>query len=72
MPTFNLIGSKNFPGMIESAFVLNCGWVQRSLWSILRPILPRPAVERISLYDKKDMGEVFDLDRLPIGKLTFP
>ena len=48
--------------------MINAGWVQRSLWSILRPILPRPAVERISLVDKnKDMGEVFDLDRLPQG-----
>ncbi|ORX35043.1 hypothetical protein BD324DRAFT_603887 [Kockovaella imperatae] len=66
VPIFNVIGSKNFPGMIESAFVINAGWVQRSLWSILRPILPKPAVERISLVDKtKDMGEVFDLDRLP-------
>ena len=68
MPTFNQIGSKNFPGMIESAFVINAGWGQRSLWKILRPILPRPAVERIGFVDKLDhMNEVFDLDRLPQG-----
>ena len=57
--------------MVEAAYVVNAGWTQKSLWNIVKKILPKTALERIRFIDQpSQLEEIFDLDRLPKGKLT--
>jgi hypothetical protein len=68
-PKLGDVGSKNFPGTVEVAYVVNAGWTQKGLWSVIQKVIPKTAVERIRFANSsKDLDEVFDLDRLPIGQ----
>ena len=68
LPTLGAVGPKNFPGMVDTAYIVNAGWTQRRLWQVLQKILPRSTMEKIRLLDTPaQVGEFFDLDRLPKG-----
>ena len=68
LPSLAKIGTRNFPGLIQSIFVVNAGWTQRSLWKIVKPVLPRHSIERIKFIDKPDqLAEYFHIERLPTG-----
>lgn len=68
LPTLFDVGSRNFPGQVESIFIINAGWKQRSLWSIIRPILPHSASDRVMFVDRQSqLEDAFRLDRVPIG-----
>jgi len=52
--------------MLQSIFVVNAGWTQRSLWGMIKGVIPRSATERIKFIDKPaGLAEYFDLARLP-------
>ena len=67
-PVLGAVGPKNFPGMIDVAYIVNAGWTQRSLWRVIQKVLPRSAMDKISFLDTPgQVEEFFDLDRLPQG-----
>jgi len=66
IPALAKVASRNFPGMLQSIFVVNAGWTQKSLWSMIKGIIPRSATERIKFLDKpSDLTEYFDPAKLP-------
>ncbi|ORY27316.1 hypothetical protein BCR39DRAFT_538312 [Naematelia encephala] len=66
LPTLLSVGHNNFPGIFESVFVVNAGWTHRSMWTVVKRILPRSALEKVNFLDAKgDLDKVFDLDQLP-------
>ncbi|WWC85533.1 uncharacterized protein L201_000397 [Kwoniella dendrophila CBS 6074] len=66
LPTLLSVGHNHFPGMIESVYVVNTGWTHRSMWNVVKRILPRSALEKVAfLDDKPSLEAVFDLDKLP-------
>ncbi|WWC57804.1 uncharacterized protein I303_100339 [Kwoniella dejecticola CBS 10117] len=66
LPTLLSVGHNNFPGMIESVYVVNAGWTHRSMWNIVKRVLPKSALEKVAFLDDKPSVEaVFDLDKLP-------
>ncbi len=68
LPTVGAVVPKNFPGMIDAAYIVNAGWTQRSLWKVVQKVVPKSAMEKIRFLDgPSDVEEFFDLDRLPKG-----
>lgn len=68
LPTLGAVGPKNFPGMIDAAYIVNAGWTQRSLWKVTQKLVPKSAMEKIRFLDSSnEVEEFFDLDRLPKG-----
>ncbi|EIW72945.1 hypothetical protein TREMEDRAFT_25037 [Tremella mesenterica DSM 1558] len=66
LPTLLSVGHNNFPGMFEGVFVVNAGWTHRSMWSVIKRVLPRSALDKILFLDgPARTEEIFDLDRLP-------
>ncbi|WWD06086.1 hypothetical protein V865_004171 [Kwoniella europaea PYCC6329] len=66
LPTLLSVGHNHFPGMIESVYVVNAGWTHRSMWNVIKRVLPRSALEKVAFLDNKENLEaVFDLDKLP-------
>ncbi|WWC67100.1 uncharacterized protein I206_101007 [Kwoniella pini CBS 10737] len=66
LPTLLSVGHNHFPGMIESVYVVNAGWTHRSMWNIIKRVLPKSALEKVAfLDDKASLEAVFDLDKLP-------
>ncbi|WVW81458.1 hypothetical protein I302_103452 [Kwoniella bestiolae CBS 10118] len=66
LPTLLSVGHNNFPGMIESVYVVNAGWTHRSMWNVVKRVLPKSALEKVAFLDTKQALEsVFDLHRLP-------
>ena len=69
LPALTKVGSKNFPGMVQAVFIVNAGWTQRSLWSIVRRVVSKAAVERIKFIDEpSELADYFDLSELPSGE----
>jgi hypothetical protein len=55
--------------MIEAVFVVNAGWTHRSMWNVVKRVLPRAALEKFSFLDSPAaIDEVFDLHHLPRGE----
>ena len=55
--------------MLQSIFVVNAGWTQRSLWGMIKGVIPRSATERIKFIDSPaGLAEYFDLAGLPISE----
>ena len=68
LPTLGAVGPKNFPGMVDTAYIVNAGWTQRRLWQLVQKILPRSTMEKIRVLETPaQVEEFFDLDRLPKG-----
>jgi hypothetical protein len=66
IPALAKVASRNFPGMLQAIFVVNAGWTQRSLWSMIKGVIPRSATERIKFIDKpSQLTEYFDPVKLP-------
>ncbi|WVQ82912.1 hypothetical protein IAT38_005048 [Cryptococcus sp. DSM 104549] len=66
LPTLLSVGHNSFPGMIEAVYVVNAGWTHRSMWGVIKRVLPRSALERVVFLDTKEtLEEVFDLEKLP-------
>lgn len=69
LPALTKVGSRNFPGMVQAVFIVNAGWTQRSLWTIVRKVVPKAAVERIKFVDTPgELGQYFDMAKLPPGE----
>ena len=69
LPTLLSVGHNDFPGLFESVFVVNTGWGQRSMWSIVKRVLPRSALDKIMFLDNhEDVAAAFELDHLPKGR----
>ncbi|KAK8844596.1 hypothetical protein IAR55_006443 [Kwoniella newhampshirensis] len=66
LPTLLAVGHNNFPGMIEAVYVVNAGWTHRSMWGIVKRVLPRSALEKVAFLDTQEaLEEIFDFDHLP-------
>ncbi|WWD22853.1 hypothetical protein CI109_107347 [Kwoniella shandongensis] len=66
LPTLLSVGHNNFPGMIEAVYVVNAGWTHRSMWGIVKRVLPRSALDKVAFLDTPQaIEEIFDLDHLP-------
>ncbi|WVQ93967.1 hypothetical protein IAU59_001045 [Kwoniella sp. CBS 9459] len=66
LPTLLSVGHNNFPGMIEAVYVVKAGWTHRSMWGIIKRVLPRSALEKVAFLDSAQaVGEVFELAKLP-------
>lgn len=71
LPTLLSVGHNNFPGVFEAVYVVNAGWTQRSMWKVVKRVLPKSALDKVNFLDsKRDVAEIFDLDRLPMSKLA--
>lgn len=71
LPNLLSVGHNNFPGMIEAVYIVNAGWSHRSMWTIIKRILPRSALDKINFFETPDQVEgVIDLARLPKGMLS--
>jgi hypothetical protein len=70
LPTLLSVGHNHFPGIFDAVYVVNAGWTHRSMWGIIKRVLPKSALDKIIFLDKRvDVERVFDLDMLP--KSTF-
>jgi hypothetical protein len=70
LPTLLSVGHDHFPGVFDSVHVVNAGWTHRSMWTMVKRILPKSALEKVNfLDDEQALRGVFDLDRLPICEL---
>lgn len=68
LPTLLSVGHDNYPGLIESVFVVNAGWTQRNMWKIIKRVLPRSALEKVAFIDsREDLKEKFAEENLPKG-----
>jgi hypothetical protein len=68
LPTLLSVGHNHFPGIFDAVYVVNAGWTHRSMWAIIKRVLPKSALDKIIFLDKKvDVERVFDLDTLPKG-----
>jgi hypothetical protein len=66
LPTLLSVGHNHFPGIFDAVYVVNAGWTHRSMWGIIKRVLPKSALDKIIFLDKTaDVGRVFDLDMLP-------
>ncbi|KAI9633146.1 uncharacterized protein MKK02DRAFT_18520 [Dioszegia hungarica] len=66
LPTLLSVGHNHFPGVFDSVHVVNAGWTHRSMWTVVKRILPKSALEKVNFLDTKEALEsVFYLDRLP-------
>ena len=66
LPTLLSVGHNHFPGILDAVYVVNAGWTHRSMWGIIKRVLPKSALDKIIFLDKKaDVERVFDLDILP-------
>ncbi|OCF44295.1 hypothetical protein I317_01913 [Kwoniella heveanensis CBS 569] len=66
LPTLLSVGHNNFPGMIEAVYVVNAGWTHRSMWGIIKRVLPRSALEKVAFLDTAQaVEEVFEFSKLP-------
>ncbi|WVF66347.1 hypothetical protein IAT40_001087 [Kwoniella sp. CBS 6097] len=66
LPTLLSVGHNNFPGMIEAVYVVNAGWTHRSMWGIIKRVLPRSALEKVAFLDNQQAVEgIFELAKLP-------
>ncbi|WVR03273.1 hypothetical protein IAU60_000264 [Kwoniella sp. DSM 27419] len=66
LPTLLSVGHDNFPGMIDAVFVVNAGWTHRSMWGIVKRVLPRSALDKVAFLDsQRSIEAVFELDKLP-------
>jgi hypothetical protein len=66
LPTLLSVGHNHFPGIFDAVYVVNAGWTHRSMWSIIKRVLPKSALDKIIFLDKRqDIQRVFDLDILP-------
>jgi len=69
LPTLLSVGHNHFPGIFDAVYVVNAGWTHRSMWGIIKRVLPKSALDKIIFLDKKaDVERVFDLDILPKSK----
>lgn len=70
LPTLLAVGHNHFPGIFDAVYVVNAGWTHRSMWAVVKRVLPKSALDKIIFLDKTaDIERVFDLDRLPMGTL---
>jgi hypothetical protein len=68
LPTLLAVGHNHFPGIFDAVYIVNAGWTHRSMWGIVKRVLPKSALDKIIFLDKKsDIERVFDLDILPEG-----
>ncbi|WRT63411.1 uncharacterized protein IL334_000316 [Kwoniella shivajii] len=66
LPTLLSVGHNNFPGMIESVYVVNAGWTHRQMWNVISRVLPKSALEKVAFLDNQaSLAAVFDFDQLP-------
>jgi hypothetical protein len=66
LPTLLSVGHNHFPGIFDAVYVVNAGWTHRSMWGIIKRVLPKSALDKIIFLDKQaDVERVFDLDVLP-------
>lgn len=70
LPTLFSVGHNNFPGQIESVYIVNAGWSQLAMWNtVVKRVLPRSALDKvIFLQNREQTQTVFDLDSLPKGE----
>jgi hypothetical protein len=65
-PTLREAFGENFPGLMDAAYIVNTGWLQRRLWGVVKKTLPQGAQQSMILVDQpSELEEVFDLDKLP-------
>lgn len=70
LPTLMSVGHNHFPGVFDAVIVVNAGWTHRSMWGVVKKVLPKSALDKVAFLNKpKELEQVFDLDRLPTGKL---
>jgi hypothetical protein len=68
LPTLLAVGHNHFPGIFDAVYIVNAGWTHRSMWGIVKRVLPKSALDKIIFLDKKnDIERVVDLDILPEG-----
>lgn len=68
LPTLLSVGHNHFPGIIEAVYVVNAKWTHRSMWTVVKQVMPRTALDKFAfLDDSSAIKEVFDLERLPSG-----
>jgi hypothetical protein len=67
LPSLFSVGNNNFPGLIESVYIVNAGWSQRAMWNtVVKRVLPRSALDKVVfLESREDTAAIFDLERLP-------
>lgn len=66
LPTLLSVGHNSFPGLLEAVYVINVGWTGRSMWAVVKHLLPKSALERVAFLDTKEsLAEVFELDKIP-------
>jgi hypothetical protein len=69
LPTLLAVGHNHFPGIFDAVYVVNAGWTHRSMWGVIKRVLPKSALDKIIFLDKQvDLERVFDLESLPKGK----
>lgn len=62
------VGHNNFPGVFDAVYVVNAGWTHRSMWGVVKRVLPKSALDKVAFLNKeKDLSPIFELDRLPKG-----
>ncbi|KAK2464172.1 hypothetical protein APHAL10511_003629 [Amanita phalloides] len=54
-----------FPGMLAGVFILNYSWAHSSLWSIIKRLLPPPALSRVFFPTNAELLEYFTPSALP-------
>lgn len=53
LPTLLSVGHNHFPSVFDSVLVVGAGWTHRSMWGIVRRVLPRSAIEKIRFLDSE-------------------
>ena len=73
LPTLLSVGHNHFPGIFDAVYVTNATWTHRSMWAIIKRVLPKSALDKIIFLDKRtDVERVFNLDTLPARTPTVP
>ncbi|ODO03206.1 hypothetical protein I350_06051 [Cryptococcus amylolentus CBS 6273] len=66
LPTLLSIGHNNFPGLLEAVYIVNARWTHQSMWSVVKHLLPKSALERVDFIDSKAaLEKKFEMGRLP-------
>ncbi|WVQ76864.1 hypothetical protein IAR50_006538 [Cryptococcus sp. DSM 104548] len=66
LPTLLSIGHNNFPGLIEAVYIVNARWIHQSMWTVVKHLLPKSALERVDFMDSKAaLQRAFEMDKLP-------
>ena len=69
LPTLMSVGHNNFPGVFDAVYIVNAGWTHRSMWGVVKRVLPKSALDKVAFLNReKELAQIFDLDRLPKGR----